>query len=438
MENTSTIFLEEIIWNAYISDDAKNRLIQEQLQYIFECWERLLFLEYWNIFHNANISLPNDSYKSIQKLYKILLPYFDSIVLKPLCTFWDKYLSLSQSDIEDRLSKLYLFYKMSTVQRSLISIADGQDILEQFIHFREEWSFWADVNYEQYPEHTYLLYKGKSLVVSPLFLLSPVEDMEDYDALTIATSCSEFLWQQQNMIDTLENIPPIMPWVQEQIEDKIQEAFFSMDQQNEAQIFCVYGYPKTGKTVLAYQIQEIYNTKYTLFYYHFPKQSNINHFKEYIQTIKNNQIDKTIVLLDSIENLTNIEYTVIKNTIKKYRLNKTLFILFQRTNTMPQVQSHYVLYLQSDEAEDFLTPSLQEEVINEYVVTEDSQKVFQYLANTMPNSWTSAELAIQCNISFISIVQTLNLMSPLLVIQSNNTTGEKKYTLFSSKLMSNS
>ncbi len=282
-------------------------------------------------------------------------------VLHNLFSIYEKYPSLRNSQLEDRLQRLLWFYNWIKNSFALACDADLEEYRGQLKKFIADLFFLQKVHYEVYEGQTHLFYEEKSLCLSPLFhtRLQGSEGLQLYlvesDVLLKNFYCQwlpeDFrIYQQEcegnirfeNFTQKYEDHYILLPWLEISLDELFEETLSSPSDMQLKRIM-ITGPPASGKTALAINCPKIF-TSYKMESFFFVTNKATRKLESFLAWFEKNiepkvqeinqtsSSEKLILLLDGVDTLSFEEQRQLENFAQEKLYFDLVFVFFQRSH----------------------------------------------------------------------------------------------------------
>lgn len=422
-----------------------------------------------------------------------IITHFDvqqmDAVLFPIFAMKEKYPSLrSNSENDDRITKLIWFYNLFTYSKQIVCKEDIQDSKEQLTNFLESLDFLDKLNYKRNRNRTGIIFLGKTLWVTPFYKLYSDENGKTLDIDIEGVKAWEQaceLWipddffsyrqqvqghiDQQNILQEHRHSFILAPWLQTKLEDCIDKIFFAACEIATSNVLLIEGYPGTGKTALAANLASLFKDGYcVLTYFIIPDTCTQNYLtyaawlRKQLQTILHysdednsweaisSQLQlflmenskKIIIAIDGIEYMPLREYQNLQNLFAKFLPTNTIFVLLKRLFEFPEIETtHRICLSHKDNMyfQEFFTADYLQSLKQRYITFSSSaKKIFSFLSQNNTRFFSAVEIAQYLGVFTPEILQAIKQIKPLCEVATDLTdkeiNGEKfpveRYRLF--------
>ncbi len=386
----------------------------------------------------------------IQKLLQNTPDNFSSCVLAPLL----KYPSFKQKNTQDRVARLCSFYEMAACSNYLISSNDFLEANEQIWDFLVDLEFLHNVRYQYKEKNSVMLLENKAIFLEPFFALIEKEgklSLEEKDGATLEKLYEHYLpgeWkeykkEEQGSIDFEEFIDRnknyiFIPWLENRIQQTIQNTLDWEKKMPFGNIFFVEGYPGAGKTALATHLKDFFHNgtiEHCSGYFleksiALKANSIIAFFKTQLEKIHVPEY-KILFFIDGLEGLTKTEYHKLLEKIKEHPFHNILFFFFIRCNTYPidHVRKFFLPCEDNPFFEECFTKDYIQSLTEKYLCSSLGRKIFHFLKENPYSFFTGNEIAKFFGIFTPVVLKELQFMKPLLSCMTLPQ-GQESYRIF--------
>ena len=435
------VFMGKILLLEYAqSNSSKTKINFELFEYIYDlkisCWIKII--------HTIFPELPKNE---------------SSIILQPIKNFYENYGN------SNSLLNIFKFYSLFSSQNNLIADSDIHEAQKQIYFFIKNLLFFKkELTYENKNNKYFVIYNDKRFEVSPFFVIeernsrlnleyNEVSELLDYFEYYLQEEFQKYRKQKRGNINFEQHKKKFqenyiqIPWVKTELIKTLQDSFEMLEKLNFNNLVVIKGYPASGKTALASNLEnivpkEICNFVFTYFISFESLTNKIGTFINWtLNKLKNNKIlhndsfgikYKVVIAIDNLQHLDTSGYQQFIEQLKKPPFNQIVFVLFQRLYENYHIHCLKSITLDYKDNISFFktfTYKYKNSLIEYY--TSDSAlgwKILSVLAKEVNKYIGIVELAEQLQCFTPEVSKEISKLKPLLSIKI--IAKEKKYKLF--------
>ncbi|NUM35104.1 MAG: hypothetical protein HUU50_11200 [Candidatus Brocadiae bacterium] len=397
-----------------------------------------------------SLSMPQDPWSWLKLFRKILeTPTFVSHILNPLM----KYPSIKSENAQDRISRLCSFYEMASCGSYLISSSDLLEANEQIWDFIVDLEFLQNISYKLVGKKSYMLLKGRTLALDPFFDLDEQSELllkEKKDAnleklyeIYLSEEWQSYKAKQGDLFfDEIKALYRrkyiFIPWIESLLSQTIQNIFQWETGFPFGNLYFVEGYPGSGKSALASQLENFLSHGIMDYCSGFYLEKNFVIKADEILSFFQKKLEKIPVLpkrillfIDGLDLLEEKEYYRLIKKIKEPPFNTMLFFFFIRCHVYP-IDNSRKIFLSCEENpffEENFTQEYIQSIAEKYLDSPLSASIFRFMAKKPTDFFTAIEIANFFHVFTPVALKELQKMKPLLQCDSL-CHGQERYRIF--------